>query len=64
MSSSGDVNDDDDIEVIGGEPSDPDERSVTDLIEQPAKVMRIGTTIKQLLEEVRSAPLDEASRNR
>ena len=33
-------------------------------IEQPAKVMRIGTMVKQLLEEVRSAPLDEASRNR
>jgi hypothetical protein len=35
-----------------------------DLVEQPAKVMRIGTMIKQLLEEVRAAPLDEASRNR
>ena len=34
------------------------------LIEQPAKVMRIGTMIKQLLEEVRAAPLDEASRQR
>ena len=33
-------------------------------VEQPAKVMRIGTMIKQLLEEVRTAPLDEASRNR
>ncbi|MDT7785693.1 MAG: hypothetical protein QOF58_4112, partial [Pseudonocardiales bacterium] len=31
---------------------------------QPAKVMRIGTMIKQLLEEVRAAPLDEASRER
>jgi len=37
---------------------------VGDLVEQPAKVMRIGTMIKQLLEEVRAAPLDEASRNR
>ncbi|GGM58248.1 hypothetical protein GCM10012275_31790 [Longimycelium tulufanense] len=37
---------------------------VSDLVEQPAKVMRIGTMIKQLLEEVRHAPLDEASRNR
>jgi hypothetical protein len=35
-----------------------------DMVEQPAKVMRIGTMIKQLLEEVRAAPLDEASRNR
>ena len=34
------------------------------LIGEPAKVMRIGTMIKQLLEEVRSAPLDEASRAR
>jgi hypothetical protein len=33
-------------------------------VEQPAKVMRIGSMIKQLLEEVRAAPLDEASRQR
>jgi hypothetical protein len=33
-------------------------------VEQPAKVMRIGTMIKQLLDEVRAAPLDEAGRNR
>jgi hypothetical protein len=33
-------------------------------IGEPAKVMRIGTMIKQLLEEVRAAPLDEASRVR
>jgi hypothetical protein len=67
--------DDNGIEVIGGidprimairaaEDDDSDERSLTDLVEQPAKVMRIGTMIKQLLEEVRAAPLDEASRNR
>jgi hypothetical protein len=40
------------------------ERSVAELVEQPAKVMRIGSMIKQLLEEVRTAPLDEASRAR
>ncbi len=66
-------NDDDNIEVIGGlDPrlmaaatdDDSNDRSLTDLVEQPAKVMRIGTMIKQLLEEVRAAPLDEASRNR
>ena len=34
------------------------------MIDQPAKVMRIGTMIRQLLEEVRSAPLDEAGRTR
>ncbi|MBW9207585.1 bacterial proteasome activator family protein [Mumia sp. zg.B53] len=39
-------------------------RPVTDLVEQPAKVMRIGSMIRQLLEEVKSAPLDVASRVR
>lgn len=38
--------------------------SLAGMVEQPAKVMRIGTMIKQLLEEVRAAPLDDASRNR
>jgi hypothetical protein len=64
---------DDDIEIIGGldpqlmaaaKDDDSDDRSLTDLVEQPAKVMRIGTMIKQLLEEVRAAPLDDATRNR
>jgi Protein of unknown function (DUF2587) len=41
-----------------------DASDVSNLVEQPAKVMRVGTMIKQLLEEVRAAPLDEASRNR
>src|SRR4051812_4311484 len=62
--------DDDNIEIIGGDPramaaeEDADGKSLTDLVEQPAKVMRIGTMIKQLLEEVRAAPLDDASRNK
>jgi hypothetical protein len=43
---------------------DGGQRSVTDMVEQPAKVMRIGNMIRQLLDEVRSAPLDEASRQR
>jgi hypothetical protein len=41
-----------------------DEGTVADQVEQPAKVMRIGTMVKQLLEEVRAAPLDDASRTR
>ena len=41
-----------------------DERALTDLVEQPAKVMRVGSMIRQLLEEVKAAPLDEPSRNR
>jgi hypothetical protein len=40
------------------------QQSPADMIEQPAKVMRIGSMVKQLLEEVRTAPLDEASRVR
>jgi len=74
LTSGNDGPDADGVEVIGGvDPRimalhdadhDADARSLTDLVEQPAKVMRIGTMIKQLLEEVRAAPLDEASRNR
>jgi len=40
------------------------QQSPADMIEQPAKVMRIGSMVKQLLEEVRQAPLDDASRTR
>jgi hypothetical protein len=41
-----------------------EERSPADLVEQPAKVMRIGSMVKQLLEEVRAAPLDDSARTR
>jgi hypothetical protein len=40
------------------------ERPVTEMVAQPAKVMRVGSMIRQLLEEVKSAPLDEKSRAR
>jgi hypothetical protein len=46
------------------QPDEDGERHITDLVEQPAKVMRIGSMIRQLLEEVKAAPLDEASRQR
>ena len=52
------------VVVLEGESVENDERAITDLVEQPAKVMRIGTMIRTLLEEVKSAPLDEASRQR
>lgn len=48
----------------GGHDEEHGGPDVTEMVEQPAKVMRIGSMIKQLLEEVRAAPLDEASRNR
>jgi Protein of unknown function (DUF2587) len=47
-----------------GQDDDGQEQGVGSMVEQPAKVMRIGTMIKQLLDEVRSAPLDDASRVR
>ena len=52
------------VESSGQVQEGDEERSVTDLVDQPAKVMRIGSMIKQLLEEVRASQLDEASRVR
>jgi hypothetical protein len=47
--------------VVTGEPAD---QQATESIPSPAKVMRIGAMVRQLLEEVRHAPLDEAGRDR
>ncbi|HET7357393.1 MAG TPA: bacterial proteasome activator family protein [Nocardioidaceae bacterium] len=47
-----------------GDDDEEEARHITDLVEQPAKVMRIGSMIRQLLDEVKAAPLDEASRAR
>lgn len=47
------------VAVVEGE-----EAAATEVIEQPAKIMRIGSMIRQLLEEVRNAELDERSRDR
>ncbi|HEY1489262.1 MAG TPA: bacterial proteasome activator family protein [Micromonosporaceae bacterium] len=47
----------------GGDETDTSE-DPSRLVEHPAKVMRIGSMIKQLLEEVRASPLDEAGRQR
>ncbi len=44
--------------------AEADDEDPSTMVGQPAKVMRIGTMIKQLLEEVRSAPLDDAARTR
>ena len=48
-------------------PAAPEEETAArrdEYIEQPAKVMRVGTMLKSLLEEVRNTTLDEASRDR
>ena len=47
-----------------GETAPPSEDENSDYISQPAKVMRIGSMVKSLLDEARSAPLDEAGRAR
>ena len=55
----------DDVESAATDEAPDDEgMPLADMVEQPAKVMRIGTMIKQLLDEVRAAPLDDASRAR
>ena len=50
------------VEPVSHHAPAPDD--ATETIGQPGKVMRIGSMVKQLLDEVRAAPLDEASRNR
>jgi len=75
MSTPQDPTTEDEVLVIGpdGQPvaapaederDESGERNVTALVEQPAKVMRIGRMVQQLLEEVKSAPVDEAGRTR
>ena len=46
------------------EAADDGDDEINETIDHPAKVMRIGTMLKQLLAEVRSTDLDEASRQR
>jgi hypothetical protein len=53
-----------DVVVMPPVPAVDGEARMADMVEQPAKVMRIGTMVKQLLDEVRAAPLDDASRAR
>jgi len=52
------------LEVDGSQADGRREEDPSSLVEQPAKVMRIGSMIKQLLEEVKAAPLDEKARQR
>lgn len=40
------------------------EEGAHNAVAEPAKVMRVGTMIRQLLDEVRQTPLDEPSRER
>jgi Protein of unknown function (DUF2587) len=51
-------------EVVAAEPVEPAASQSNESVASPAKVMRIGAMVRQLLEEVRHAPLDEAGRDR
>jgi len=52
------------VESWTGDQSESDGELQTNSVTEPAKVMRIGSMVKQLLEEVRHSPLDDASRER
>ncbi len=52
------------VDGPGGEVSVDDSADVQEAVQEPAKVMRIGSMIKQLLEEVRTLELDEPARER
>ena len=51
-------------EIVSSVEARPEETQHGDAVTSPAKVMRIGSMVKALLEEVRTAPLDEPSRER
>ena len=51
-------------EIVDGPPRPEGEEAPNETIEQPSKIMRIGTMIRALLEEARSAELDEKGRDR
>jgi hypothetical protein len=54
------------IAVVGATTAEPqaDDRGIGEAVQHPAKVMRIASMARQLLEEVRGAELDPASRSR
>jgi hypothetical protein len=51
-------------EVLSADEGAEEEQNTTESVNEPAKVLRIGSMVKTLLDEVRAAPLDEKSRVR
>lgn len=51
-------------ELIDAPAGEADGAEQQEAVQEPGRVMRIGAMIRQLLEEVRSADLDEAGRDR
>ncbi len=68
LNESNESNEESEVVVVSGPGAEvpPPTRAteVEETVSEPGKVMRIGSMIKQLLEEVRQAPLDERSRSR
>ncbi len=50
--------------LAGGDRDEQGEERKTESVNEPARVLRIGSMVKTLLDEVRAAPLDERSRVR
>ena len=51
-------------EIVTADHGAEEERARSEAVEAPAKVMRVGSMVRQLLEEVRETDLDEPSRER
>jgi hypothetical protein len=54
----------DGMAITGADDDEDGGLQISEMVSRPDKVMRIGSMIKQLLDEVRAAPLDDASRAR
>ena len=52
------------VEVVTPAPSSAEQKELQEAVQQPAKVMRIASMARQLLEELRHAPLDDPGRSR
>ena len=55
-----------DPEIVSGRPpaEEAQPSQTNEFIQQPAKLIRIGSMVKELLGEVRQSPLDDAGRKR
>ncbi len=55
------------VEVVDPPPAAPEEEQAApvegEVVSQPAKLIRIASMVRNMLEEVRRAPLDDAGRN-
>src|SRR5919197_5310707 len=52
------------VEVIDGPGTQPQPGSEREAVSEPGKLIRIASMVRNMLEEVRQSPLDEAGRRR